>query len=76
MLTQIGWKSHIQSVVTEGDLVSWYEKALKGKYSKELGKPLLSSLVEEIAQEFPSVDELPESIEKRHYEEICDPFWS
>src|SRR5574344_709190 len=76
LLTQIGWKSRIQSVVTESDLISWYEKSLRGKYSKELGKPLLSSLVEEIAQEFPSVDELPQSIEGRHYEKISDSFWS
>lgn len=75
LLTQIGWKCHIQSVVTEGDLISWYEKALRGKYSTELGKPLLSCLIEEIAQEFPSVDELPERILNRHYESISDPFW-
>lgn len=75
LLTQIGWKSHIQSVVTESDLVSWYEKALRGKYSKELGQSLLSCLCEEIAQEFPSVDDLPEALKQRHYENISDPFW-
>ncbi len=75
LLTQIGWKGHIQSVVTESDLVTWYEKALRGKYSKELGQSLLSCLCEEIALEFPSVEELPEAIKERHYENISDPFW-
>lgn len=28
LLTQIGWKSRIQSIVTESDLIIWYEKAL------------------------------------------------
>ena len=30
LLTQIGWKSRIQSIVTENELVAWYEKALRG----------------------------------------------
>ena len=76
LLTQIGWKSHIQSVVTENDLVSWYEKALRGKYAKELGNSLLACLCEEIAQEFPSIDALPKALEERHYERINDPFWA
>lgn len=75
LLTQIGWKSHIQSVVTESDLVEWYEKALRGKYADILGKSLLGCLCEEIAQEFPSVDSLPEKLKERHYEMISDPFW-
>lgn len=75
LLTQIGWKSHIQSVVTESDLVEWYEKALRGKYADVLGNTLLGCLCEEIAQEFPSVDSLPEKLKEKHYEKINDPFW-
>lgn len=75
LLTQIGWKSHIQSVVTESDLVAWYEKALRGKYSEVLGQKLLLCLCEEIAQEFPSVDSWPEKLKERHYETVSDPFW-
>jgi type II restriction enzyme len=33
LLNQIGWKSRIQSVITENDLTLWYEKALRGKFS-------------------------------------------
>ncbi|UKI45865.1 MAG: HaeII family restriction endonuclease [Phocaeicola vulgatus] len=25
LLSQIGWRSHIQSIVTENDLIKWYE---------------------------------------------------
>lgn len=75
LLTQIGWRSHIQSIVTENDLIDWYEKALRGSYSDKLGEKLLYCLASEIAEEFPSVDNTPEIIKKRHYELVSDPFW-
>ena len=75
LLTQIGWRSHIQSIVTEDNLVEWYEKALRGPYRQILGNNLLGRLAEEIAEEFPSVDETPACIRERHYETISDPFW-
>lgn len=75
LLTQIGWKSHIQSIVTEADLVNWYEKALRGKYSDIIGDNLLQCLSNEITEEFPSVDDVPDIIKCRHYENISDSFW-
>lgn len=75
LLTQIGWRSHIQSIVTENDLIKWYEKALRGSYSDLLGEKLLYCLANEIAEEFPSVDTTPKIIKDRHYEQISDPFW-
>lgn len=53
LLSQIGWKSKIQSIITEKDLILWYEKALRGKYSSAIGKRLLSTLHDEILLEFP-----------------------
>lgn len=76
LLTQIGWRSHIQSIVTETDLVQWYEKALRGKFADLIGNNLISCLCDEIAEEFPSVDEIPEVLKERHYENISDPFWT
>ena len=75
LLTQIGWRSHIQSIVTEQDLVNWYEKALRGKYSDVLGKELLLCLCGEIALEFPSVDNEPDILKDRHYDRVHDAFW-
>ncbi len=75
LLTQIGWKSHIQSIVTENNLISWYEKALRGNYANLIGNNLIGCLCEEIAQEFPSVDDTPDILKNRHYETISDPFW-
>jgi len=51
-LNQIGWKSKIQSIITEQNLVLWYQKALKGKYSNIIGNDLLKCLSKEINFEF------------------------
>lgn len=76
LLTQIGWKSHIQSIVTENDLILWYEKALRGNFAEILGNDLIECLCSEIAEEFPSVDGIPEVLKGRHYERIKDDFWA
>ena len=75
LLSQIGWRSHIQSIVTENDLICWYEKALRGKYSAALGDKLLHCLAQEIVEEFPSVDMMPKIIKDRYYEKIKDGKW-
>ena len=76
LMTQIGWRSRIQSVVTEKELVNWYEKALRGKYADVVGDKLMETLCSEIAEEFPSVTDLPDILKLRHYENITDSFWS
>ena len=75
ILKQIGWRSKIQSIVTESDLVVWYEKALRGEYSSQLSESLLKTLIEEISNEFPSVNDLPKVLIDRHYEKLNDEFW-
>ena len=67
LLTQIGWRSHIQSIITENELTSWYDKALRGKYSDMTGEKLLSYLRVEIANEFPSAENIPEILRARLY---------
>lgn len=56
LLNQIGWKSRIQGVVTEKELVNWYEKALRGDFSDSLGKKIINTIVAQIQKEFPSTD--------------------
>jgi len=75
LLSQIGWKKNIQSVVTEKDLIDWYEKALRGKFSNKTAESLLNKLIEEITLEFPSIDDTPKELIDRHYENISDKFW-
>jgi len=75
LLTQLGWRSKIQSIITELNLIAWYEKALRGKYSDIIGDDLLSVLCDEIVNEFPSLDKMPYVLEKRGYDQITDKFW-
>ena len=77
LLTQIGWRSHIQSIVTEDNLIEWYEKALRGEYSALTGNQLLFCLCEEITKEFPSIsiEDSPQILKNRHYDNISVEFW-
>lgn len=75
LMTQIGWRSRIQSIVTETDLINWYEKALRGKHADIVGDKLMETLCSEIAEEFPSVTDLPVVLKSRHYENITNSFW-
>ncbi len=70
LLTQIGWRSHIQSIITENELISWYDKALRGKYSAMTGEKLLSFLRKEIANEFPATINIPDILKFRQYDKV------
>lgn len=70
LLTQIGWKSKIQSIITENNLINWYEKALRGKFAKIIGQKLLDRLRDEIINEFPPINNIPDVIKNRHYDKI------
>jgi type II restriction enzyme len=75
LLNQIGWRNKIQSIVTENQLIQWYEKALRGKYADILGDELLLCLREELANEFPSQKSVPDVLRERGYKDISDDFW-
>ncbi len=56
LLSQIGWQSRIQSIVTQSQLVNWYGRALRGIFSAEIGSAVLAILKEQILAEFPASD--------------------
>jgi len=69
LLTQIGWKSRIQSVITESQLLNWYNKALRGQFSSVIGDNLLTKIMNEILIEFPTTDnkEFSKFLQSRDY---------
>ena len=77
LMNQLGWKSRIQSVITEDDLISWYERALRGTNGKLLGDKLLKILEEEIINEFPSSEQenIGTCFKDRGYTDLQDPMW-
>ncbi len=78
LLTQIGWKARIQSIITESDLLAWYEKALRGKYSKVIGPVLLENIKNEIQLEFPTTNnkDFLFFMENRNYHLLNNTFWT
>lgn len=72
LLNQIGWKSKIQSIITEKDLIKWYEKALRGCYANQIADKVLTILANEIQVEFPATnnEDLQLFKKKRGYKNI------
>lgn len=77
LLNQIGWQAKIQSIITEDDLMLWYEKAMRGKYATLIGQHLLNVLQEEIATEFPVTrgDDFADFMAGRGYSTLQDSLW-
>lgn len=77
LLNQLGWKSRIQSIITESELIEWYEKALRGIFSDRIGDKLLKAISDEIVLEFPSADnsEFMEFYKGRGYHKLSDDLW-
>lgn len=77
LLNQLGWKSRIQSIITESELIEWYEKALRGIFSDRIGDKLLEAISDEIVLEFPSADnsEFMEFYKGRGYHKLSDDLW-
>lgn len=69
ILEQLGMGERIRGVITERQLVGWYEKCLHGKYSQTMGLELLESLRREFAAEFPgATTEFQEFYRERGYD--------
>ncbi|GAB4331462.1 MAG: hypothetical protein OHK0038_06340 [Flammeovirgaceae bacterium] len=77
LLNQMGWKSRIQAIVTETDLLNWYEKALRGTHSNLLDDKILEILNSEIQVEFPVTEnqEFENFYKSRGYDKLTDNFW-
>ncbi len=79
LLNQIGWRSKIQSIITENDLIDWYQKALRGKYKDSIGIKMLEILSNEIKVEFPVTENsaFQKFISKRGYSDLnSDTIWT
>lgn len=75
---QIGWGARVQSIITEGDLLEWYNKALKGKFSEVLGPKIIEVIEGEIIAEFPTSDkeDFENFFKERGYHELEDDIWN
>ncbi|MGI0081624.1 MAG: HaeII family restriction endonuclease, partial [Nitrososphaerales archaeon] len=60
----------VQAIIVESQLVEWYDKALRGKYSAELGNDLLFSLKQEFKNEFPYSSSFEGFYKEREYDKV------
>lgn len=75
LLNQLGWRTKIQSIITEEDLIDWYGKALRCPHSPVMAQQLLDTLCQQICLEFPSVRRNRATLDGRNYQQIADEFW-
>ena len=75
IIRQIDWMSRIQSIITEEDLIEWYNKALRGSFSSLIGQTLIDTITEEMQNEFPAISQNCDLLNGRGYESISDTFW-
>jgi hypothetical protein len=76
VLKQIGWGKRVRGVVTELELVRWYEQALRGNFADKLAESLLGLLSQGFKAEFPQNKEVVSFLESRGYtNKPTEPLW-
>lgn len=77
VLCQFGQGGKIQAIITESELLEWYEKALRGKCANVLGDAILECLNSEILAEFPitKIGEFEKFWQNRNYKLPSDDYW-
>lgn len=76
VLMQIGWGKRVRGVVTELELVKWYERCLQGSFSNKLAEPLLNLLGKGFKAEFPQNKSIVDFLEARGYTtKPNEPLW-
>ena len=67
VLKQIGWGKRVRGIAKESDLISWYEKCMRGRFREKLADSLLERLLHGFEAEFPQTTTLTEFLEERNY---------
>lgn len=75
IINQLGWRQKVQSIVTEENLIEWYDKALSENYSSNIGTNLLDIMLDQLYLEFPFLKNNDTIILSRNYDNISNDFW-
>jgi len=77
VVNQISWGKRVRGIVRESALVEWYDKCLRGNFSKQLAQPLMEHLLDGFQSEFPQSLAIIDFLNERGYLQIPeDPIWS
>ncbi|MFZ5502364.1 MAG: HaeII family restriction endonuclease [Pseudomonadota bacterium] len=64
---QISWGRRVRGIVSESELLAWYERCLRGENAALLAKPLLKRLSDGFKAEFPQAETMVAFLEERGY---------
>lgn len=73
VINQTSWRQRVRGIVTETQLIEWFERCLRGQYAHVLVRKLLDRLYSELKREFPQVVGIVDFLEERKYLEIESP---
>ncbi|MDJ0510252.1 MAG: HaeII family restriction endonuclease [Crocosphaera sp.] len=73
LMKQIGWGRRVRGIVKESQLIEWYNRCLKGEFSKQLSQLLMNLLQQSFEDEFPEVTGIIEFCQERQYTDINLP---
>jgi len=72
-LQQMSWASRVKGIITQEDLIEWYERCLRGKYKAILAESLLTRLENEFKREFRSATDVVDFLANRDYTKMMVP---
>ena len=55
---QINWGRRVRGIVSESELIAWYERCMRGENAATLARPLLRRLSDSFKAEFPQAGEM------------------
>ncbi|WP_353931881.1 HaeII family restriction endonuclease [Okeanomitos corallinicola TIOX110] len=64
---QISWGQRVRGIVRESELINWYERCLRGKFSSQTAQPLMNRLVNSFKAEFPQASAMIDFLEEHEY---------
>lgn len=64
---QINWGRRVRGIVSESELIAWYDRCLRGENSARLARPLLKRLSDGFKAEFPQAGAMVEFLKERGY---------
>jgi len=74
---QINWGRRVRAIVSESELIVWYDRCLRGENSADLARPLLQRLADGFKAEFPQAGEMVAFLEERDYlSHKADSLWT
>jgi hypothetical protein len=75
IMNQLGYGERLRGIITQSQLESWYEKALRGRFAAQMSSKLLRYLRSEFDNEFPAAKGLEGFLQERGYDKMEIEKW-